>query len=518
MRKTSSNATHDDAPVSLTRRSLVNAGIASAGMLALSARNVRAQVAPGPAAVAAPRVALEVPLSRQFGRWVAALDYADLPPEVVDRAKGVTLQAVASALLGSQTENGELALALILEEEAGVRRGATVLVDGATVTAGGAAFVNAEMALAGGKWDTFRMLTHPGTSILPAALAAAESANATGREFIVGVVAGYEVMERMAAEFIPTVMARGFHAGPVFGIFGAAVAAAKILGLSEEQITAAIGLCVNLAGGNLESRGLREGAAVRNAMLAVALARQGAQGRETALEGPAGFYHAFAGNNGGRLTHSFTGTLEVELESIVAGLGSEWMFLETLYRIYSIPGYNLAHIELSARLCEQHDIRPEDVDRVEAVVNWMETQYPSPAFATQREDLPGPARRGSTRFYAAYGIVRRGFPLLAGEPDPPEVLELMNRVTIIPSNLMPLFGPRITIFLKNGRSHTVQGTGREFIWDFEEEVRRIRGVAPGLPIPETQFGALIEATRNLDALPRADRLVELTLRPETPPA
>jgi hypothetical protein len=87
----------------------------------------------------------------------------------------------------------------------------------------------------------------------------------------------------------------------------------------------------------------------------------------------------------------------------------------------------------------------------------------------------------------------------------------MNRVTIVPSNLMPLFGPRVTISLKNGRSYTMQGTGREFIWDFEEEVRRIRGVAPGLPIPEAQFTALIEAARELDTLPRADRLVQLTL-------
>ena len=73
-------------------------------------------------------------------------------------------------------------------------------------------------------------------------------------------------------------MARGFHAGPVFGIFGAAVAAAKIMRFTEDQVNAAIGLCVNLAGGNLESGGLREGAAVRNAMLAVALAQAGKPG------------------------------------------------------------------------------------------------------------------------------------------------------------------------------------------------------------------------------------------------
>ena len=57
----------------------------------------------------------------------------------------------------------------------------------------------------------------------------------------------------------------------------------------------------------------------------------------------------------------------------------------------------------------------------------------------------------STRFYSAYGVVKRGFPMLPGTPDPPEVLELMKRVTIIPSHQMTLFGPRITIFTKDGK-------------------------------------------------------------------
>ena len=91
-------------------------------------------------------------LSRQLARWVAALRYEDLPPAVVDRAKGVTLHSLASVLLGSRTPGGRQAVKLITEEEAGVRSGATIMVDGATVTKGGAAFANAEMAMAGGKW------------------------------------------------------------------------------------------------------------------------------------------------------------------------------------------------------------------------------------------------------------------------------------------------------------------------------------------------------------------------------
>jgi 2-methylcitrate dehydratase PrpD len=340
---------------------------------------------------------------------------------------------------------------------------------------------------------------------------AAESARVPGRTFITAVTAGYEVMERMAADWIPTVMARGFHAGPVFSIFGAAIAAAKILGFDADQVHAVISLCTNLAGSNLESRALREGAAVRNAMLAVALAKSGrVGGGEAVLEGPAGFYHAFAGNNTGELTYSFTGEHRTSLDRLTADLGTSWMFLETLYRIYSIPGYNIAHIDVTAKLCEEHNIRYEDVDRVEAVVNWMETQYPSPEFATQREDI-GEPRRGGTRFYSAYGVVKRGFPMLPGTPDPPEVLELMKRVTIIPSHQMTLFGPRITIFTKDGKSYTRQATGREFIWDFDEEVRRIRPVAPGLPIAPAQFERLIATCRDLDREPNVASLVDLTL-------
>ena len=461
-------------------------------------------------------------LSRQLAQWVTRLTYDDLPPAVIDRAKGVTLQCLSSILIGAGTKPGGDAVRLMTDEEAGVKRGATIMVSGAKVTKGGAAFANAEMAFAGGKWDTFRMLMHPGTSVLPAAFAAAEDAGASGKELITAVAAGYEVMERLAADVIPTLMARGFHASPVFGIFGAAVAAAKIFRVTEEEMNSTIALCGSLASGNLEGlrsggRALREGAAVRNAMLAVALARNGHAGGETVLEGDAGFYHAYVGTNTGRLTHSFVGATHTSLDKITEGLGQDWIFLETLYRIYSISGYNIAHIDVTAKLCTDNDIRYEHIERIEAVVNWLETQYPSPAFPVRREDQIRNA--GSTAYHLAYAAIKRGFPMLrtwvpqsAGADDPPEVLELTQRVTLIPSHTMTLFGPRITIYTKDGKTHTAQGTGREFIWDFEEEARRIRAIIPGLPIPAAQYESIIATCRDLERQPRADALVKLMLK------
>ena len=461
-------------------------------------------------------------ISRTLAKWVTGLKYEDLPSAVIDRAKGVTLHSLASVLLGSQLPGGQQAVELMTSEESGVQNGATIMVHGNTVTKGGAAFTNSEMAMAGGKLDSFRMLTHPGTSIVPGTFVAAETSGASGKEFLTGLAAGYEVMERLAADFIPTVMARGFHAGPVFGIFGPAIAAAKILKLDEDQVNSTIALCVHLAAGNLEGprsggKALREGAAVRNAMLAVALAQQGHVGGETVLEGDAGFYHAYAGNNKGQLSHSFVGATQANLEKVTSELGKDWMFLETLYRIYSTAGYNIAHVDVTAQLCVEHNIKYEDVDRVEAVVNWLETQYPSPAFPSRREDIG--KGKGSTAYHTAYGVVKRGFPVLnnqfgpsSGGEDPPEVLELMNRVTLIPSHEMTLFGPRITIYTKDGNSYTKQSTGREFMWDFEEEARRIRDVIPGIPIPEAQFEEIITTCRELDQHEKADKLISLTLR------
>jgi hypothetical protein len=173
-------------------------------------------------------------------------------------------------------------------------------------------------------------------------------------------------------------------------------------------------------------------------------------------------------------------------------------------------------VDVTARLCEEHNLTYPDIDRIEAVVNWLETEYPSPAFPTPGSD--GKPRVGSTQYFSAYGAVTRGYPLLRGgqpalgETDPPEVLDLMHRVTLIPTVRRTLFGPRITVFTKDGRRFTKEGTGREFIWDFEEQARRIGPIASGIAISATQYAELVDACRHLDRIGGAGRrLVELTI-------
>jgi 2-methylcitrate dehydratase PrpD len=379
------------------------------------------------------------------------------------------------------------------------------------------------MMFAGGKWDTFRMVVHPSCAILPAALMAAEATRCSGREFVTGVVAGYEVMERLAADFVPTIMARGFHAGPVFSIFGAAVAVAKIMGLDAEQVHGTLAQCVNLAAGNLEGgrsggRSVREGAAVRNALLAVGLARQGIPGGETVFEGEAGFYFAYAGNRDGRLSYSFAGQRNADFAAITAKLGEHWAFLETLYRIYSTAGYNIAHVDVTAALCKRDHIRPEDVEKVECVVNWLETQYPSPAFPSRRTDID-PARE-QPQYYAAYAILTGSFPVTknvqqrVGEVDPQGIDDMMRRVRLIPSHTQPLFAPRVTIHTRDGIAHTLEATGREFIMSFDELAKRLSPIGAVVPVGEQQYADLVAECRQIDHARDVRRLIERTCRPD----
>jgi 2-methylcitrate dehydratase PrpD len=453
---------------------------------------------------------------------VHQLRFEDLPAPVVDKAKALTLHYFAGVMEGFPGAEVQEHIRLIKEEETVAHGGSTILVDGARVTRVGAAFCNDEMHHS--IEDTYHMITHPGRSVFPGALAFIEGEGSSGKDFLTAVAAGYEVQERLTGEYPPSVMARGYHPGAVFGIFGAAVAAAKLARLDEDQINSVLGLCVTLASGNGEptksgGRVPREAASVRNAILAVLLARSGQKGGETTFEGDGGFYHSFTGNNRGELSYVFRGPKSAPFDTITADLGKRWEILDTFHKIYPTGGYNGPHVDLMAKLCTDDDIKPEDVERVELVVNWLEAVTPDPAFLRLGSTEPKP---GSTHYFSAYGIVERGYA--AGRhwigraasrehADPPEVLELMQKIHITPSETQTLFGPKITVITKDGKQHTIESTGREFMWDFAEERRRIPERVPELPIPQSQFEELMDAIAELDRLDRAERLIQLTLKP-----
>jgi 2-methylcitrate dehydratase PrpD len=266
-------------------------------------------------------------LRSTFACYVSSLDYEPIPPPVVDKIKVSLRHTLITAIAGAGTGHGKAAIALAKAEE-GKPDGATILVDGSHATRYGAAFANSKLMHATNQSDSYRMLIHPSPCIIPAGLATAELDGKSGRELLAALVAGYEVEARIAGDFLPSTQARGFRSNPVNGTLGAAVTTGKLLGLTEDQLVTALALACTFTGGTTE--GPRSGGhemlyhepnATRNGIMAALLAREHVRGSERALEGEAGFYNAFSGNNRGEISSVFVGPQQTSLETVVANLG-----------------------------------------------------------------------------------------------------------------------------------------------------------------------------------------------------
>ena len=147
--------------------------------------------------------------------------------------------------------------------------------------------------------------SHPGTFIIPAALAVAEVTGASGGLFLAGVIAGYEAVSRIGAASPASIVRRRFRPVGVMGAFGAAAACATIFGADEEQMAAALAIAANLAGGS--TQGIFEGTmepyfqsgfGARNGIFAARLGMAKAATSRDAFEGAYGFFQTYGGEPG----------------------------------------------------------------------------------------------------------------------------------------------------------------------------------------------------------------------------
>jgi len=235
-------------------------------------------------------------LTEQLSTFLVTARSTALPPSVVDDAKYYTLDWLGSAIAGTVTEPGRMLLA---HARAQAGQGATVIglreqrnVDLAALTNGGLSHI-VEMD------DLDRAsVVHPAAPIIPAALAVAEREGGSGLDFLAAVVLGYEVAIRIGAAVGKTHY-RIWHNTATCGVFGAAAAAGWLLGLSEQQMTWALGNAGTMSAGLWEfnadgvmSKHLHAGRAASSGVLAADLARQGFTGARRILEGERGFFTA----------------------------------------------------------------------------------------------------------------------------------------------------------------------------------------------------------------------------------
>jgi len=214
-----------------------------------------------------------------------------------------------------------------------------------------AAFVNAISANLLDFDDThLDTIIHPAAPVAAPVLALAQARGFCGRELIMAFILGVEVECRIGNAVSPGHYARGWHITSTCGVFGAAAACAKLLGLSADVIANAIGIAASQSAGIVENlpsaaKNVSVGNAARNGLFAALLAAEGYSASARAIEGPLGWARAM-GN-------------EPDLKRLVGGLGESWEIAKNTYKPY--PAGIVIHavidacFELRARLNQRVD-------------------------------------------------------------------------------------------------------------------------------------------------------------------
>ncbi len=181
-------------------------------------------------------------------------------------------------------------------------------------------------------------------------------------QFVAAVVAGYEVATRLGVAVQPKFHYElGFHPTSTCGVFGAAVTAAKLLHLSEEQMLSAVGIAGSMAAGSLEfladgtwTKRLHPGLAAQNGILAANLAAEGFRGPTTILEGRDGFLAGYS--------------RQPKPEAVLERPRQDFEIMRTSIKPHACCRYMQAPIDGLIELAIANDIQPEQVEKVEVAV------------------------------------------------------------------------------------------------------------------------------------------------------
>ena len=241
-------------------------------------------------------------LAQQLANRFSKLTYNDLPEASRHAVKRLLLDYIGVALAGSQSESGQIARRFAREQ--GGKVGAQLIGDKAKSSMATTAFANA-ISSHSIELDDIDVLAlfHFSPPVYSSALAVADATHANGKQLIVALAAGCEMMERASRAANNSLRNRAFHTTPTCGVFGATIAAAKLLKLNPAKITNALGMAGAQASGLMEMYGpsmqkrFNPGPTARNGVTAALMAQLGFTGADTIFEGERGFLRAFTDKN-----------------------------------------------------------------------------------------------------------------------------------------------------------------------------------------------------------------------------
>lgn len=298
-------------------------------------------------------------ITRQLARFIVDSSWSSIPREIRHEAKRALLNWLGCALGGCHDAAVETALAA-LREFSGPPQ-ATLLGRRERLDILNAALLNAISSNVLDFDDThLRTVIHPTVPVASALVALAEHTPTTGAQLLHAFILGIETECRIGNAVSPGHYNAGWHITATCGVFGAAAACGKLLQLSEQQMTWALGIAATQASGLTAMLGsmtkcYNMGHAARNGLTAALLAAKNFTSSARALEAPRGFAHVLSSR--------------CDLNAIVEQLGATWELAHNAYKPF--PCGIVVHpvIDACLQLRNEQRISPDAIERVELRVN-----------------------------------------------------------------------------------------------------------------------------------------------------
>ena len=298
-------------------------------------------------------------VTRQLARYVVGARAEDLPAAVVKEARRTVVNWVGCALGGSRHETLDHAIAA-LGPFAGAPQ-ATILGRRERMDALTVSLMNGMSSHVLDFDDThLKTVIHPAGPVAPAILALAEQRPVTGGEFLHALVLGAEVECRIGNAVYPAHYDRGWHITGTAGVFGAAAACGKLLGLSEQQMVWALGLAATQPVGLREmfgsmTKSFHPGRAAQNGLTAALLASKNFTSTNAGLEGKSGWAHVLS--------------TEVKYAEITGQLGERYELLLNTYKPFACGIVMHPTIDACLQLRAEHRLTADQIQRIDLTVH-----------------------------------------------------------------------------------------------------------------------------------------------------
>jgi 2-methylcitrate dehydratase PrpD len=456
-------------------------------------------------------------LTKYVCDFIVRTKFSDIPLDVQELGKKSLLDGIGLALAGSKLPTYQIIEKYV--DSLGVpQTGATVIGTDGKLPARFAAFANGvaihvedfdDTQLAVAKDRVYGLLTHPTVPVLPAALAAAEINQASGKDLVLAYHLGVEVETKIAESISPRHYEDGFHSTGTCGVFGGTTACAKLRGYDSAMVERAFGIAASQASGLRENFGtmmkpFHAGHAAEIGVLSADFAGLGWTSAEQILEAPRGFFHAFGGT--------------YDPNAVMNKLGNPWTFASPGISIKPFPSGSLTHPGMTEmlRLIHNNNIKGAQVEQVE-----VGTNHNLPNALIHHSPTNALQAKFSMEFCMAILLLEGKAGLMQFTDEVVNRRDVQDMITRIRFYVNPdaeaagfdKMTTIIKIHLKDGsviagRADFGKGSPTNPM-NYEEVAEKFRGCAEFARWPDSKAKAIVSLVRDLEREPDMRRLAAL---------